>query len=363
MENTRKRIGFIGNFGNEQLVGGQIAKTRELFAAMLRREGVVYHFLEDFLRKGLVNKNIIPDCFYVLDLINKNPFILSYKLLKIFRISQNIIIIMSSRSYFNLLPIVSFLNRIYKRNLYEFVIGGTRQEQIGDKEIIIEKKMKKIFVETTYMRHCYHNLGLKNAEYMPNFKQIVPIDEVVIETRDSNILRCCTYSRIDSKKGIDVAVKVFQRLASQTDKIMLDIIGPVDIAYREEFESILQTSTKNIRYIGIIDGNKSKETLQKYDILIFPTNWESEGFPGSFVDAMQAGLAILATDKENFKDIVCNDENGFLFPEGDVQGYCEKLLELSKDTLKLRNMQKKSLLECKKYNTDDVLKNFLDEIK
>ena len=362
MKVFQKKIGFIGNFGDKNIIGGQIAKTRELFAAMLRRKNVSQLLVDEFLREGLVKEEILPDCFSVLDLNNKNYFYFVTQLVKVFSTSHSIVIIMSSSSYFKLLPVFSFLNRIYKRVLYEFVIGGTRQERIGKRELYYEKQFKRIFVESNYMKNSYYKLGLYNTMYMPNFKCVSPISVKEVENRDFSVVKCCTYSRIDEKKGVDIAIKVMNYLMNKSNKITLDIIGPVDNSYRKAFEELLKNAPQNVKYVGYIDGNISKQILQKYDILVFPTQWETEGFPGSFIDAMQAGLVILSTDKENFKDVIHDGENGFLLHKSDITGFAEKILELSLNYKKLRNMQKKSLSECIKYDTDIVIKEFLEEI-
>ena len=361
MKKELLNIGFIGNFGDEHTIGGQITKTREVLAGILERKGINNDIIETVQKKGLQNNDFSNE-LYIVDTKGKNLISFFLKTIKAFRNTKNIIIMMYTKSYFKVLPFYIFLNSIYKRNIYEVVTGGTRHEYIKTKELKYEKQIKKIFVESSYMKKCYNNLGLENVVYLPNFKKIKPVSETEIYKRDDNILRCCTYSRIDSQKGIDIAIDVMQKFKKEAGRITLDIIGPVDKEFEKEFNELFQKAPDTVRYIGSIDGNNSSEILKKYDILLFPTKWKTEGFPGSFIDAMQAGLVILSTERQNFKDIIINGVNGWLLPDEYVQGYVDKLQELESNVQLLREMQKRSLLESMKYDRDIVLKDFLDEI-
>jgi len=362
MGNKNSNIGFIGNLGDKNIIGGQITKTRDLFAAILARKGVEKGVINNFLENGIGNSCFNQEGLYIADFKSNNILKLMLQVFKIFNNCQNIILILASFTYLRILPFVLLLNRIYKRNLYEFVIGGVRHEYLKQNDINNEKYIKKIFVESTYMKDCYEKLGLNNVVYMPNFKHVKPINSEEINMRDDKVLRCCTYSRVDPYKGIDDAIKIIKRFGENTDHITLDIIGPVDRNFDFQFNTLLENKPATIKYFGVIDGNNSSKILKDYDVLLCPTKWKAEGFPGSFIDSMQAGLVILATDKPNFRDIIINDENGWLLAENDIDGYLEKLRILDSNKNLLRKMQKKALSDSMKYDTDIVLKNFLDEL-
>ena len=87
-----KSLGFIGNFGDKTIIGGQIAKTRELYAAILRKKNVPNDVIETFLKNGISSSKEIPDDIFVVDLKLKNPFLLFFKIVRLFSVSKNIII-------------------------------------------------------------------------------------------------------------------------------------------------------------------------------------------------------------------------------------------------------------------------------
>ncbi|MFO8192649.1 MAG: glycosyltransferase family 4 protein [Bacillota bacterium] len=61
---------------------------------------------------------------------------------------------------------------------------------------------------------------------------------------------------------------------------------------------------------------------------IFVLSSRREGFPLSILEAMRAGLPVVASDAGGVKEAVREGENGFLFPPGDAGRLCEALSEL-----------------------------------
>lgn len=354
-----KTIGVIGNLGNDDSIGGQITKTRELLNAVLKHQETNNCASVELLKRKKRTKNV-----YILDVgKEKNPFVFCCKLYNLIRKSDLVIIILASKGYFFLLPLIMFLNAIYKKDIYEFVIGGIRYEYLNNKRIAYEKKIKMIYVESTFMVKKYQELGIYNVEYMPNFKRVHRIDDKEVEKRNETRIRVCTFSRIDKYKGIDTAIEIMNKITILDNSIFLDIFGPVDESYKDDFELLLRTSNKNIRYKGAIDNKDAVEYLKYYDILLFPTKWKAEGFPGSFIDAMAAGLVILASERENFRDIIENGVNGYLFDEDDVQAFVDKIMYFSQNKKALRMIQKNALDSSYMYNSEIVLKDFFDKIR
>lgn len=63
--------------------------------------------------------------------------------------------------------------------------------------------------------------------------------------------------------------------------------------------------------------------LTQSDIFILSTHWE--GFPRSILEAMSAGLPVVATDVGGVRESVQNDSTGYLVKEKDISGLAEKL--------------------------------------
>lgn len=334
------KVGILCSY-EEGSIGGQTSKTLELIEGTKKK----YHDI------NIVNQKKVEG----------NYITLLLEIINLFKNSNKVIIILASPGYFKILPILLLLNDLFHRDLYEIVIGGIRHKYIEKKtmRIFMEKKIRKIYVESNLMVRAYFKLGLKNVEYLPNFKKINPIteEELVAIFNDCERMQLCTFSRIDPYKGIDTAIEIVKNVKEikPDSDITLDIFGPVDQDYKDEFEKLIQNQPDYICYKGAIYGEEIIDTLKKYKCLLFPTKWTTEGFPGSFIDAMAAGLAVLATDRENFRDIIINGENGFLIKEGDKKRYSQIILGWIENKEKLLLLKKNSLCKTEEYRSEFVL--------
>jgi glycosyltransferase involved in cell wall biosynthesis len=74
--------------------------------------------------------------------------------------------------------------------------------------------------------------------------------------------------------------------------------------------------------------------INEYDCFVFPSH--SEGFSGSIVEAMFAGLPVLASDIAVNKEVITPMETGYLFEKGSVQSITRALLWF-KDNVAIAN--------------------------
>lgn len=338
-----RKIGVIGNAGNGAEIGGQITKTVELL---------------DYLS----SRNISCDFYNV----RERQII---RLLKgcqnVIKNADDVIIIMASTGHFKILPFIIWWSRKYNTNIHEIVIGGVRHEYIKKFKwrLSLERKVDKIYVESTYMQEEYRKLGLGQAQYLPNYKTFKKLERAG-KPREGN-LRICTFSRIDEYKGIDTAIDIVRELNKKEKKsVLLDIYGPIKESYVSTIKRKMKDSEKyGITYKGVIPTDKAQDVLKEYDVLIFPSCWETEGFPGTFIDALSAGLPIISSYRINFTDVVKEGYNGYLIKEwNDIDSYVEVLQKLLQDKEKLTEMKSNALKSAELYQTEEVLKTVLKNI-
>ncbi len=339
---------MIGNFCGDK-IGGQATKTRILYQEMQKKFGAVNQA----------------------DVFEMNYIKLFMNIFDVMKRSKHVVIILASSGYFKILPVILFLNIFFHRKLYEVVIGGIRPQYVAEKKCRLrwEKKVTKIYAESQFMVKQYQKLGLKNAEYQPNFKrmEILPERELVQEFQKDDTLRLCTFSRVVKDKGIDTAVAIVEEFNRQqgSRKVKLDIFGPIEETYRAEFEDLLQKADYgSVRYCGKVECDEALGVLKKYDLLLFPTRHEGEGFPGTFLDAMAAGIPVLANKRESFLDVIKNGYNGYLIEEDNhnMESYLNCLKALLDDKDMLLEMKKHALGEAKKYLPECVLEPMWEEI-
>jgi glycosyltransferase involved in cell wall biosynthesis len=145
----------------------------------------------------------------------------------------------------------------------------------------------------------------------------------------------------------DVATIVMvARFAPQKNQAMLlDAAASLSLPFRIQFAGTGPTMedierkaagmgiAEHVQFLG--DRSDIADVLRRASIFALPTNWE--GFPLSILEAMRAGLPIVATDVGGIREAVVDGENGFVTPRGDCAAFaCALQRLLSDESLRLR---------------------------
>lgn len=342
-----KKIGIIGHFGGDkEFFDGQTIKTKEINA----------YFENKF------NINTVKFDTYG---IGKNIFKVISGISKVVKNSDVIVVILSTRGYSVVLPLLSLFNLKGKKVL-DFVIGGNRQDTLKRKKSLqkLAKKIDKIYVETRLMKEEYDELGFNNVEVLPNFKNLNATE--LGEFVNKKELRLCTFSRVCKEKGIEDAICAVNRcneILGDKGKIVLDIYGQIDSGYIEKFEELKASFSDGVRYMGMVDSSKSVDVLKEYDLLLFLTYWQGEGFPGTIIDAFFSGIPTLATDW-NFNFEILNDGvTGIKIQPQNIEQAVEKIMFYFDNQEELYKMKGNCLKEAENYMPDSVMKNVVEYIQ
>ena len=278
-----------------------------------------------------------------------------------FRNNANIVILPAKNGIKFFVPMCVFLNKIFHRKLHYVVIGGWLSELL-EKNDRIKKDLNEfncIYVETNEMKTKLNTIGLQNVVVMPNFKQLQLLreEELVIPTAEPHKL--CTFSRVMKEKGIEDAVKAVHQLNEEKGytAYTLDIFGQIDPHQGEWFQNLQSQFPEYVTYKGLVEFDKSVEVIKDYYLLLFPTYYEGEGFAGTLLDAMAAGVPIVASDWKYNREII-NANNGLLFQTHNVEDLANKIMSI-KD---INQLKKSCLIEAQKYSPKNVIQILLNRL-
>lgn len=270
---------------------------------------------------------------------------------------RKIILSTSSGGTYFFLRLNYYLN-IFKKDIYYFVVGGDTPDKIenGIFDIKYYKICKKIFIETNSMKDKMFSFGLLQTEYLPNFKKF----KKRVTTNKEKVLPLKTvfFSRITPEKGVNMIFEMQKKINKDISKIEIDFYGPISNDYRKEFEiKILENNLTS--YKGILNAQDESiyDILDQYDLMLFPTYWKGEGFPGAIVDGFISGVPILASDWKYNKEIIKNNITGFLFEAKNQIKFENKIKNILENPSILKTMRINCYKESKKYEVENVLKN------
>lgn len=103
-------------------------------------------------------------------------------------------------------------------------------------------------------------------------------------------------------------------------------------------------------YKGILAPDEVIDRLGEYDVLIFPTHYEGEGCPGILIEALSAGVPIVASDWKYNGEFIINGINGYLCSVSDVSEYERSLISLALNPRLRYNMGMESKRMSQKFS-------------
>lgn len=252
-------------------------------------------------------------------------------------------------------PLLCFWKKIYHKKIHYIVIGGWLPELLKS-QYTLQKYLKYfdgIYVETKTMKCALEKIGLKNVFVMANCKKVYVLPENKIKKVSDETVKLCTFSRVMREKGIEDAISVVKKINEEHGQTLysLDIYGQIDKKYEERFDEIKKQFPDYIQYMGEVPYNQTTCVLKKYDILLFPTRFYTEGVPGTIIDAYASGLPVIASRWESFSDLIIEGKTGYGFSFGDIIDF-EKKLEYAR-----------KVFECESNRWNQIRLNCLKQAK
>lgn len=262
--------------------------------------------------------------------------------------------------------LLRYANVAGKCRLHYVVVGGWLIHFLKKHSFISAclKKFAGIYVETTVMQRALEVQGFQNVVLLPNCKPLEPVSRGHLREQYAPPFRFCTFSRVMKEKGIDDAVDAVRMINHRFSSAVctLDIYGQVDPEQREWFASLQESFPPEVRYCGVIDYEKSVAVLQDYFALLFPTEFFTEGIPGTVIDAYAAGVPVIAARWESFANVIDEGETGIGYPFGEQQCLQQIMLSLIEEPQRIVDMKENCLHKAQQYMPSNVMQTLLSRL-
>ncbi len=156
-----------------------------------------------------------------------------------------------------------------------------------------------VYVETQQLYRDFHRLT--NFRWFPNTRNVAAPAAV----RRGEIRKLIFVSRLHMSKGLAEALEACRRLP---EHCRLDVFGP---RMSDTDFSLFEDHPKAI-YGGVLEPEKVPRVLCEHDLLLFPSYYSMEGYPGVVLEAFQCGLPVVAAKWRSVPELVEHEENGLL---------------------------------------------------
>lgn len=334
-----KSILIIGAFGyKKNSLDGQTIKTRNVYEALSKKYTVTIFDTQDIKEDKL-------KLFKLLFLTIKYKYIM-------YAGAQN-----NLKFFF---PLLFILSKIRNGKIVYVTIGGWLYDFLKSKNKVYTymiKNIKFILVETNYLKESLKSLKINNVNIIPNFR-ITPNYEININ-KDTDTLNIVFMARIVKEKGIYLIFEMLEKYISQKNsfnrKIKIDFYGQIAEKDKNEFNLNIKKFNTITTYQGVLQPKDIYSKLTQYDLLLLPTFYPGEGFPGTILDAYLCGLPVIATRWKQIPEFVDERETGFLIEYNSDQ-LLDKINLLSNDKSLLQKMKNKAYQKSKQYSPEVGLK-------
>lgn len=164
--------------------------------------------------------------------------------------------------------------------------------------------------------------------------------------------------RFTAKKAPHLTIKAFDIVLKQLPNAKLILIGDGEL-FNQSKDLAKQLGIENaIDFKGVLPPDKIAEELRNAKIYVqhsmFAPNGDSEGLPGTVLEASVSELPVVSTKHAGIKDAVQNGITGYLVDEGDYVKMAEYMIKLALDSEQAQEMGKRG--------RQFVLDNFTIEI-
>ena len=252
-----------------------------------------------------------------------------------------------------LYPMMVVLCRVRGLKVVCRMFAGSIHTYLGSSELrkIIAfhflKKSKINYFETQELINWFNKNNI-SCKWFPNVRK--PHSYRVSNEYNKRIVYV---SQIYKEKGIDILLKLSNRLP---EDYIIDVYGPIlDEKYSEDFFREYRAS-----YKGVLLPNEVVPQLSKYNIMVFPTYWDAEGYPGVIIEAMSLGMPVISTKIGGIPELIDHEETGILADVKDEEALYNAIMSVNNE--KYKRLVDGAFKKYKDYNSDVVNRRVISEI-
>lgn len=198
------------------------------------------------------------------------------------------------------------------RNIKKVSLLNNVHNTFFDKYFLTRKSLMN-YMNIAVGKTVYDNLT--NYYRIPSNKVLliensVPLDDLVEADEKTGIFshnngsehkKIVFIGRLEQQKGIDLLMKAIPKVKSN---VYFYIYGEGSMK-----ELVVDSPCEKVVYKGYT--NNPLQVIRNFDYTILPSRWE--GLPLIIIESMAVGVPTICSDISSNKEIVSNEENGFLF--------------------------------------------------
>jgi glycosyltransferase involved in cell wall biosynthesis len=210
-------------------------------------------------------------------------------------------------------PVVWLLCKLFRKKSLFHVYGGSMDQVY---EALPRRgrwllrhtgfRADAVLLETKMTVKYFRQRRLCDAIWLANFRAVGESARPRAAETGKAATRFVFLGQVRPHKGLRVLIEACKEL---DDDLTVDVYGPLmDGMTEADFHG------SKARYRGAIPPNEVPATLQRYDVLVLPTHYGGEGYPGVLLEAYSVGMPVITTRWRAIPEIV-DETSGVLIDD------------------------------------------------
>lgn len=161
--------------------------------------------------------------------------------------------------------------------------------------------------------------------------------------------------RIEKRKGVDVLFKALEVVLKNYPRLKIFLVGGVDRTYdKDRLKKLPPKINRNLNFMGEVEHSQVFSYIKGAKLIILPSLWETSSY--TLLESLALGKIVIASNCGGFREIIKNNQNGFLFRTGSYQHLAQKIIEcLRLDQREIKKIEKNARKTSLKYRSEEII--------
>lgn len=155
--------------------------------------------------------------------------------------------------------------------------------------------------------------------------------------------------RLGWQKGPDLLVEALPSVLERLPEVRVAMVGDGDMRSKLEARVAELGLQARVRFLGFRDGQRA---MPAFDAFVLPSRYE--GLPYVLVEAMYAGLPIIASDQTGCRLLVESGKNGCVYPYADREALASAMVEVLSDRDRRVRMGEESKRRAQAFSAESM---------
>ncbi len=201
----------------------------------------------------------------------------------------------------------------------------TLTARLADRLVCVSRTVAEYMVERAHVPGRLIEV-IPNGVDVEHFAQAQPISrEQLGVPADAPLL--ISVARLDEQKGWDTLLAALARASSAVPGVYLAAVG--DGPLRGQLQRLAERLGIRDRLVLLGRRDDVPQLLRAADLFVLASRWE--GMPNALLEAMAAGLPVLATAAHGCSELISDGATGRLVPVGDAAALGNAIIQLLTD--------------------------------